>query len=176
VMRIKWKDVKKNHVFDDGSVVTQRHQTHYNECYCLTYEDNGEIKTLVASKDHLIQVNISKFPEKAKRQIRELCVGQIPLREDMQCEILGYVNEEQKKLIYDYVSGNIDKSWFKEVEDISEDHFECYLFTFKDETYREVFVKRFTIKSESQKIDDDNFWIPMEGINWLVTTYGILEM
>jgi hypothetical protein len=174
---MKWNDVKKDHVFNDGSKVTQRHQTKLYDCYKLTYiDDNNQEKTLVASKDHLIKVNISKLPKKAKKIIKKQCIGKVPLREDIVCEILGYINDEKKKLIYNYIYGNIDVSYFKEVEDISEDSIECYLIKFKDDTYREVFVKRFVLEEEDQKIDENNYWIPVEGIDWLVNTFGEIEI
>jgi len=175
---MKWKDVKRKHKFKDGSEVTQRHQTHLYDCYKLVYIDNDGIeKSLIASKDHLIEVDISAFPQEAKDYVEHYCSqGKIPLRENISCEILGYVDDLQKKLVYSYVIGGIDDSAFQEVIDISQDHFECYQITFKDGTYREVFVKRFTIEEESQKIDDVHYWVPLEGVAFLLNTFGELSI
>lgn len=174
----KWKDVHVDHTFADGSRVVQRHQTHLYDCYKVVYEDDeGRVRSLVGSKDHLIKVCIDKLPIEAQAYINGYCSqGKIPLREDVTCEVLGYVDDEKRDLIYSYVRGGIDSSYFTSVEEISEGKFEVYLFTFLDGTYKEVFVKRETMAEESQKIDENHYWIPLEGISWLYQIFGPIEI
>lgn len=173
---IYWNDVHNGTTFVDGSTVVQRHQTHDMECIKLTYLDtSNKIRTFIASKDHLICVNIQKLPKEAADIVKQHCSrpdAVVPTREDISIDVFGYIDEHKKQLVYDYVVGNIDSSYFNKVEDISNNTIECYLITFKDNTYKEVFVKRATTKTEPQKIDEFNYWVPLEGIMWLYNEFG----
>lgn len=174
---MKWKNVTKGHKFKDDSTVTQRHQIHLYDCYEMTYEDDtGNVRTLIASKDHLLQVDISTWPNDAQEEVRTFCTGKIPLKEDIQVEVLGYVTREQAEEISKYISGDSDGSYFKSIEEISEPNVECYLFDVGDTFTKEVFVKRFTLEDESQKIDNDHYWIPLEGLYYLFEKYGELDI
>lgn len=174
---MKWKDIIKGHKFKDNSTVIQRHQIHMYDCYQMSYEDdNGKVRTLVASKDHLLQINISNWPKDAQEEVRKYCVGKIPLKEDIQIEVLGYVTKEQAEEISKYISGESNGSYFKSVEEISEPNVECYLFDVGDTFTKEVFIKRFTLEDELQKIDENNYWIPMEGLFYLFKKYGELTI
>ena len=173
---MKWKDINKDYKFKDDSIVTQRHQTQLYDCYELQYEVNGEIKTLTASKDHLLKINISKWPRKAKQEVRQWCNGLIPLTEDIEINIIGYLSDVHKVLVKKYIIGEIDKSAFNNVEDISTDNYECYIFTFKDNSFKEVFVKRIPLTYDNQKIDNNNFWIPIDGLYYLFSKYGELTI
>lgn len=174
---MKWKEISKNYRFSDGSVVKQRHQTHLYDCYKLTYIDNdGKQKELIASKDHILKVNISKWPNDAKNEVRQFCVGNIPIKEEVDINIIGYTTPEQKNLIAKYIIDEIDDSHFKNVEEISEPTLECYIFDFDSTFKKEVLVKRTTVEDEPQRIDDDNWWIPLEGLAYLFNKYGELEI
>lgn len=169
---MRWKDVLKGFKFKDGSEVTQRHQIHLYDCYEIDYDG----KKIVLSKDHLIQVNLTKLPKEAQEEIRKWCNGQIPLKEDIKLEILSPVSNEEKDIISKYISGEIQSNEFT-VEDLSTDTQECYLFYFPNRTFSiEVFVTRIPIEFDNQKIDENNYWIPVEGLAYLYNKYGELDI
>ena len=165
---MKWKEINKNYKFKDSSIVTQRHQTHLYDCYEVEYND----KKIVLSKDHIIQVNIENLPLEAQIEIKELCKGKIPLTEDIHAEVLAYVNEKEKEQINKWLRGE-DIGIL--VDDLSENTIECYVFNFPNRKFGvEVIVKRIPLTWESQKIDENNYWIPVEGLAYLFNKYGEL--
>jgi len=169
---MKWKDIFKGFKFEDGSEVTQRHQTHLYDCYEIDYDG----KKIVVSKDHFIQVNLAKLPKEAQEEIRKWCNGRIPLKEDIKVEILSPASHEEKEIISKYISGEIQSGEFT-VTDLSTDTQECYLFDFHNRAWSiEVFVTRIPIEYDNQKIDDNNYWISAEGLFYLFNKYGELEI
>ncbi len=168
---MKWKEIKKNFKFKDGTEVIQKHQTHMYDCYELEYDG----RKIILSKDHLIKINIEKLPLKAQEEIRKICVGKIPLKEDIKVEILADLNEEEKTIIRDWLLGENKEPVI--VEDISESTKEAYIFNLPNRTFGvEVFVQRIPLEYESQKIDDNNYWMPVEGLAYLFGKYGELEV
>lgn len=167
---MKWKNISDNHRFIDGSIITQKHPVHLYECYEIAYAG----KKITLSKDHILKVNISKLPVKAQEEIKSLCNGKIPLKEDIELEILGNINgDEKEKINRWFLSNETDLN----VEDISESSVEAYVFKFKDKEFSaEVFVKRVPVEYEDQKINKEEYWIPVEGIAYLYNKYGSLDI
>lgn len=166
---MKWKDVKTNYVFSDGSRVTQKHQTHIYNCYEIEYNN----KKIILSKDHILKINIEKLPIEAKQEIKNMCNGKIPLKEDLDIQIIGNPTNEQKKQIEQYLKGeNIEANVIQHCEN----HFELYQFEFEKSHCVEVIVKRIPLEFEDQKIDENNYWISVEGLAYLYGKYGELEI
>lgn len=165
---MKWKDVNVGYVFSDGSVVTEKHLSHQYNSYRVTYNN----KTIVLSGDHLLQFNISPLCNNAKDEIAKYCVGDVPLKEKLYVNILGTADMQHRKIITDYLLGKpVDGV---KVTDISEPHYEFYIFDFDDGIYYEASVNRVQTSWESQKISDNLYWIPVNGLAYLFNKYGIL--
>lgn len=165
---MKWKDVNVGHVFSDGSVVTEKHLSHQYNSYKVTYNN----RTIVLSGDHLLQFNISPLCIEAKTEIAKYCVGNVPLKEKLYVNILGTADIQHRKMITDYLLGNhVDGV---HVTDISESHYEFYIFKFDDGTYHEASVNRVQTSWESQRVSDKVYWIPVNGLAYLFKKYGIL--
>lgn len=165
---MKWKDVNVGHVFSDGSVVTEKHLSHQYNSYKVTYNN----RTIVLSGDHLLQFNISPLCDAAKVEITKYCVGNVPLKEKLYVNILGTADISHRKVITDYLLGK--SVCGVKVTDISELHYEFYIFDFDDGMYYEASVNRVQTSWESQKISDDLYWIPVNGLAYLFNRYGIL--
>lgn len=165
---MKWKDVNVGHVFSDGSVVTEKHLSHQYNSYKVTYNN----RTIVLSGDHLLQFNISPLCDEAKVEITKYCVGNVPLKEKLYVNILGTADISHRKVITDYLLGK--SVCGVKVTDISEPHYEFYIFDFDDGMYYEASVNRIQTSWESQKISDDLYWIPVNGLAYLFNRYGIL--
>ena len=165
---MKWKDVNVGHVFSDGSVVTEKHLSHQYNSYKVTYNN----RTIVLSGDHLLQFNISPLCDEAKVEITKYCVGNVPLKEKLYVNILGTADISHRKVITDYLLGK--SVCGVKVTDISEPHYEFYIFDFDDGMYYEASVNRVQTSWESQKISDNLYWIPVNGLAYLFNRYGIL--
>lgn len=165
---MKWKDVNVGHVFSDGSVVTEKHLSHQYNSYRVTYNN----KTIVLSGDHLLQFNISPLCDDAKVEIAQYCVGNVPLKEKLYVNILGTADIQHRKMITDYLLGKHVSG--VSVSDISEPHYEFYIFKFDDGTYHEASVNRVQTSWESQRVSDREYWIPVNGLAYLFKKYGIL--
>lgn len=165
---MKWKDVNVGHVFSDGSVVTEKHLSHQYNSYRVTYNN----KTIVLSGDHLLQFNISPLCNDAKAEIAKYCVGDVPLKEKLYVNILGTADMQHRRMITDYLLGKSVGG--VKVTDISEPHYEFYIFDFDDGMYYEASVNRVQTSWESQKISDNLYWIPVNGLAYLFNRYGIL--
>lgn len=165
---MKWKDVNVGHVFSDGSVVTEKHLSHQYNSYKVTYNN----RTIVLSGDHLLQFNISPLCNDAKTEIAKYCVGNVPLKEKLYVNILGNADIQHRKTMTDYLLGNhVDGV---HVTDISEPHYEFYIFKFDDGAYHEASVTRVQTSWESQRVSDKVYWIPVNGLAYLFKKYGIL--
>lgn len=165
---MKWKDVNVGHVFSDGSVVTEKHLSHQYNSYKVTYNN----RTIVLSGDHLLQFNISPLCNDAKTEIAKYCVGDVPLKEKLYVNILGTADIQHRKMITDYLLGKPVSG--VNVTDISEPHYEFYIFKFDDGMYHEASVNRVQTSWESQKVSDNIYWIPVNGLAYLFNKYGIL--
>mgnify|MGYP000917143754 FL=1 len=165
---MKWKDVNVGHVFSDGSVVTEKHLSHQYNSYKVTYNN----RTIVLSGDHLLQFNISPLCNDAKTEIAKYCIGNVPLKEKLYVNILGTADIQHRKMITDYLLGNPVSG--VSVTDISEPHYEFYIFKFDDGAYYEASVNRVQTSWESQKVSDNVYWIPINGLAYLFNKYGIL--
>lgn len=167
---MKWKEVDKNYKFSDGSIVTQKHTHHKYDCYEIEYDN----KKIVLSKDHILQINISNLPIEAQKEIKALCTGKIPIKEDVNISIIGTASEKDKQKIKKWILGEeVDVK----VKDLSCKDFECYLFNFPDTPEGiEAYIVRIPLEYENQKIDDQNYWIPVEGLAYLYGKYGELEI
>ena len=161
---MKWKDVKIGYKFKDGSIVTQVHRTHLDECAKIIYGDNNE--EFICSLNHILLIDISKTSLRCKHYVRKH-VSYVPLIEDYDIDVLGNITEEQMQDVDNFLRGNkIDV----EVLDISNDKNETYKFM-----YDEPFIITITtkiIKSEKQEVDKNTFWLPVSGIIYLINRFN----
>ena len=174
---MKWKDIKKGYKFKDGSEVTQIHQQSLYDCYKLYYDD----KEIILSKDHILKINISKLPEDAQKIVRDMASkGKIPIKEDLNVFIMSDYSPTEEAFIKGYLLGEIrslENHICTEVIDISDEFNERYSFKFKErEEEIIVVVTRNIIKYEDQKIDEENYWLPVEGIAFLYNMFGEIEI
>ncbi len=57
-MIINWNDIQKNDILSDGSVVTQIHNKHIDDCFKIKFSNGKEISV---SQDHLILVSLKNI-------------------------------------------------------------------------------------------------------------------
>ena len=168
---MKWKDIKEQYKFSDNSIVTERHQTHDYPCYKVYYNN----RDITLSGDHLLAFNISPLNNNIKEEIKENCKADIPIKEKIDIEVVTYFNTndvDHTQDIKDWVLGKEVKG--VQVEDAGQTTIEFYIFTFDDNTYAEVKVNRIPLEYDNQKIDEDNYWITVQGLYYLYGKYGIL--
>ena len=163
---MKWKDIINGYQFVDKSKVVQKHRTHMYDCYELEYNN----QKIILSKDHIIQVNIKKLQPLIQQDIKEFCTGEIPLKENIQIDLLGDLSDKNKGFLSEYIIGNIDSVPFK-IEETSSDELESYCITLQDNSIIPVKITRIPTVTESQRIDDFNYWIPIEGLAYLFNKY-----
>lgn len=170
---MKWKDITKGFRFKDNSVIDSLHQKHLYPCYTLYYDN----RNITLSKDHLLDIDISGLSVEARTEIEKQCgKGKIPIKENVNVTILGHVSNYQKQSIEKYITGELRSPTDFSVSDISELSLESYIFTFpQDIIGKEVFVKRIPIAFETQKISENRYWIPVEGVAYLLNKYGPVQ-
>lgn len=145
---MKWNEIHTGHKFSDGSVVIQRHQTEMYDCYKLYYKN----KETVFSKDHLLLIDISELEEEYKKDIEEYCIGDIPLKEDILIEYPENFTEVEE------VESILRNGGF--LRNLCDDYY-VYGTTI-------LRIERKVTETESQKIDDNHYWLPVEGIHYLL--------
>lgn len=69
-----WNNVYDGYKFNDGSVITQIHDTHKSRCYSIRIK--GESRPIVLSEDHIILTDITGIGKDAT----EYCIARIPDR------------------------------------------------------------------------------------------------
>jgi len=151
---MKWNEIHTGHKFSDGSVVTQRHQTEMYECYKLFYNN----KETVFSKDHLLLIDISELEEEYKKDIEEYCIGNIPLKEDILIEYPETFTEVEE------VESILRNGGF--LRNLCDDYY-VYGTTI-------LRIERKVTETESQKVDNNHYWLPVEGIHYLLQNGQII--
>lgn len=161
----QWKDIQVGDVLKDGSVVTQLHHTHMEECCKVIYDTDKEF---LCSYNHVLLIDVSNLPKEGKRELEQFCTY-VPLEEnyDVSCDEELSLNE---KLIIERFCHNepIDV----QVEEIETDtEIEQYKFHF--DKVKTVYIKNIIIKSEPQKVDENTYWLTCKGIDYLMRKYNV---
>ena len=104
----KWKDINVGDIMPDGSVVTQIHQAHFDECFKLTAKCGFKKSTITVSQDHLFLTDLSSINKKFRKEIFDQFRDQnIPVEEIESIFTDRELNEEEKQRISDALtSGN----------------------------------------------------------------------
>ena len=157
---MKWKDIRKKHTFKDGSVMIQKHALHSYPCGELNYVVNDIPYTFIASYDHLFKIDITQFPIDARLEIKEYCTHEIPLKENITYTSDVHLTAKECAVFERYLNGG------PAVKEINDDVYEL--------NDKIITVSRFVTASESQKIDDNTYWMPLSGIAYLTDKYGSL--
>ncbi len=111
--------------------------------------------------------------EDAQKEIRENCNGTIPTSENIECLSSTVLTEEEDKLFRDYMMGEIDKSYFKYLEESSDtETTETYQVIFKSGKSTTISVSRIILTWDNQKINENEYWLAAEAIHYLIKKYG----
>lgn len=146
---ILWKDIKIGDKFVDGSKVTQIHEIHKIGCYKLFYGKLFNTKHITLSKDHFLLCDISNMKNNLRLSLLKLFEYHT-LAKEGKCHLYtekDLSNEDQMKIIYSIIKN----------EKISEG-------LLKDINYNIEETKK-----ESVIEDENNIWLSVENIAWLVS-------
>lgn len=115
----KWKDMCVGDKMPDGSVITQIHQAHFEECFKITVKNKlNKISSITVSENHLFLTDLSSIKKTFKKEIfNNFRNINIPVEEDEFIFTDRELSEEEKQKISDIlVSG--DRSSLKNIENI----------------------------------------------------------
>ena len=163
-MRIKWKDIKVGTRLKDGSVVTQIHRIHEEDCCKVIYDNDKE---MICSYRHIFLIDVHNLPKAGKLELNQTCTY-VPLEEEYHIWSDKDLSVEEKLIVDQFLN---NQSIDTKVECIQDGETEIYDFYF-DEVKR-VSVKNVITKMEPQKVDDDTYWLTCNGIEYLMNTYKV---
>ena len=156
---MKWKNIKVGDRLKDGSVVTQIHRTHNEECCKVIYDTSREF---VCSYSHILLVDVSRLPKKVKKELARTCTF-VPLEEDFDIYCSDQLSVNERKIIDDFCNNQPIDIEVEEIEDNT--------FDFHFDTVKRITIKSRITKSEPQKVDDNTYWLTCSGIKYLMDNY-----
>lgn len=161
----KWKDIKIGDTLKDGSIVTQIHRTHKEDSCKLTYDNNKEI---ICSYRHIFLVDVHNLPESGKQELKENCTF-VPIEEsyDIYCE--DTLTPEEADIVETFCrneSINIPV-------DCIQDNDEMEIYDFHFDVTKRIYIKQLIVKSESQKVNENTYWLTCTGIEYLMNKYKV---
>lgn len=160
----KWQDVKVGDVMKDGSIVTQIHRTHNEQCVKVTYNDTQEI---ICASRHIFLIDVSQLSKDAKAELEQFCTF-VPLEESVEITCEEDLTTEEK-LIVDKFCHN--ESIPIQVDVIADtDEIEIYDFHF--DSIKRIYIKQVILKSEPQKVDENTYWLTCNGMYYLMRKYN----
>lgn len=161
---MKWKDIKVGQKMKDGSIVTQIHRTHLEECCKVTYDNDRE---MICSYRHVFLIDVHNLPKAGKIELNQNCTY-VPLEENYEVFSDDVLTPEEMFTIQQYLQNekvDID------VDLIEDGVTEVYDFHF--DTIKRVSVKNVITKKESQKVDENTYWLSCNGIEYLMKKYNV---
>lgn len=161
---MKWKDVKVGQKLKDGSVVTQVHRTHEEDC-CKVIFDNDQV--FICSYRHILLVDVHNLPKEGLKELEDSCTF-VPLEENFEVTSEVELSVDEKFIVQQFLE---NKPVEVQVDCIQDDEIEIYDFHF-DEVKR-VSVKNVITKSEPQKVDEHTYWLTCRGIEYLMKKYNV---
>lgn len=163
---MKWKDIKVGQKMKDGSVVTQVHRVHKEECCKLIYDNDREME---CSFKHVFLIDVHNLPKAGKMELNQTCTF-VPLEESYTVECDVELTIMEKLIIQQFLENQKIDVQVDEIKTL-EDGSEIYDFHF-DEVKR-VKAVRIIEKAEPQKVDDNTYWLTCRGIKYLMDTYKV---
>lgn len=161
---MKWKNIKVGQKMKDGSIVTQIHKIHEEECCKVTYDNDREI---ICSYRHVFLVDVHKLPKAGKIELNQMCTY-VPLEEDYEVFSEDTLTPEEMFIVQQYLSNEkVDV----QVDLVEDGATEIYDFHF--DTVKRVKVVNVITKKESQKVDDNTYWLSCNGIEYLMNKYKV---
>lgn len=160
----QWKDIKVGDKMKDGSIVTQIHRTHQEECCKVIYDNDRE---MICAYRHIFLIDIHNLPSAGKQELDEHCTY-VPIEEnyDIFCE--EDLSLAEKMVVEQFCNNEpIDIP----VDCIQDDEVEIYDFHF--DTVKRVQIKNVIVKSEPQKVDENTYWLTCRGIEYLMKKYKV---
>lgn len=163
---MKWKEIKVGDKLKDGSVVTQVHRTHEEECCRLIYDNDQE---MICALRHVFLIDVHNLPKEGLKELNETCTF-VPIEEDFSVTSEKELSAYEKVIVQQFLCNEkIDVA----VDCIKDDEEqEIYDFHFADGVKR-VFVENIITKSEPQKVDETTFWLSCGGIMYLMHKYNV---
>ena len=161
---MKWKDIKVGQRMKDGSMVTQIHRIHEEDCCKVIYDNTRE---MICSYRHIFLIDISNLPKAGKLELNQTCTY-VPLEENYDVSSDQELTDQEKLYVQLYLSN--EKIPYA-VDCIQDGEIEIYDFYF-EETKR-VYVKNIITKSEPQKVDENTYWLTCRGIEYLMNKYKV---
>lgn len=168
-MQKLWKDIKVGDVMLDGSIVTQIHRKHVEECCKLTYDYDRDF---ICSYRHILLIDVSNLPKEGKDELAQYCTF-VPLEESYSVECDEELTIDEKFAI-DCFCRNQPLPIGVTVTTIEDGEVEIYDFHFPNNTNsKRVSIKNIITKSEPQKVDDNTYWLTCRGIEYLMNKYNV---
>lgn len=162
---MKWKDIKIGDKLKDGSIVTQIHRTHKEECCKVIYDNNRE---MTCAYRHIFLIDIHNLPEEGKKELDTFCTY-VPLEENYEIITDEELDPLEKFIIDRFCYGEPINVY---VDCIQDGEIEIYDFHFKN-GIRRVQIKNVITKSEPQKVDENTYWLTCKGIEYLMNKYKV---
>lgn len=162
---MKWKDIKVGQKMKDGSVVTQIHRKHQEECCKVTYDND---RSMICAYKHVFLIDVHNLPDEAKEELNRICTY-VPLEENYEVYYNEELSIEEKLIVQQFLSNepvNID------VKCVLDGEIEVYDFCFAS-GIKKVYVKNVITKKEPQKVDDNTYWLTCKGIDYLMKKYNV---
>ena len=162
----EWKDIKVGDIMKDGSVVTQIHRIHKEECCRLTYDNDQE---MICAFRHIFLVDVHNLPAEGKKELEDNCTF-VPIEENYSIYCDEALSLEEKLLVERFCNNeNIEIP----VDCITDNEtIELYDFHFKEKTKR-IKLTNVITKSEPQKVDENTYWLTCSGIKYLMDKYKV---
>ena len=160
----QWKDIKVGDKMKDGSIVTQIHRTHQEECCKVIYDNDRE---MICAYRNIFLIDVHNLPSAGKQELYEHCTY-VPIEDnyDIFCE--EDLSLAEKMIIEQFCNNEpIDIP----VDCIQDDEVEIYDFHF--DTVKRVQIKNVIVKSEPQKVDENTYWLTCRGIEYLMKKYKV---
>ena len=161
----QWKDIKVGDIMKDGSVVTQIHRQHLEECCKITYDTDKEFS---CAYRHVLLIDVHNLPKEGKEELEKFCTF-VPIEESLTIECDDNLSYEEKFIIdnfchNEYINVQVDTIVDNDEEEIYDFHFD---------TIKRIKLKNIITKSEPQKIDENTYWLTCRGIEYLMNKYNV---
>ena len=161
----KWKDIKIGDKLKDGSIVTQIHRTHKEDCCKVIYDNTRE---MICAYRHVFLIDVSNLPDEGKQDLEKYCTY-VPLEESFDVNCKEQLTIEEADIVETFCRNEPINIQVDCIQDID---IEIYDFHF-DNGIKRVYLKQVVVKSEPQKVDENTYWLTCSGIDYLMDKYKV---
>ena len=161
----KWEDIKVGDKLKDGSIVTQIHRTHEEESCKVIYDNDREF---ICSYNHILLVDVHNLPQEGKDELEEFCTY-VPLEEDYQIYCEDELSPTEKLIIDQFCNNEKIDIQVDLIKDTGV--YEFYDFHF--DKVKRITIHNIVTKAEPQKVDENTYWLPIKGIEYLMDEYKV---